>query len=167
VKTLYRRFQGLLHEIAKFGVVGLAAYVIDVGLFNVLRYIGGEGPLYDRPLTAKFVSTVAALTFAYFANRFWTWRDRERTGYTREYVLFFVINGIALAMSLGILWFTHYILGFTSPLADNISANIIGLAVGTAFRFYAYRRWVFPAGTDEDEIVEAAASGVPPAEPLP
>jgi putative flippase GtrA len=48
--------------------------------------------------------------------------------------------GIALVC----LWFSHYILGFTSPLADNISANVIGLGLGTIFRFWSYRRWVFP-----------------------
>ena len=37
----------------------------------------------------------------------------------------------------------HYLLGFTSLLADNISSNVIGLALGTAFRFSLYRLWVF------------------------
>ena len=34
-------------------------------------------------------------------------------------------------------------LGFTSLLADNISANVVGLVLGTAFRFLMYRYWVF------------------------
>jgi putative flippase GtrA len=147
VNALYRRFEHLVHEVAKFASVGAVAYVIDVGLFNLLRFAGGQGPLYDRPLTAKVVSVVLATTFAYFANRHWTWKHRERTGLAREYTLFFLINGVALVLSVGVLWFTHYVLGFTSPLADNISANGIGLVLGTLFRFFAYRRWVFPEGT--------------------
>jgi putative flippase GtrA len=39
---------------------------------------------------------------------------------------------------------SHYLLDFTSTLADNIAANVIGLGLGTAFRFWSYRRWVFP-----------------------
>ena len=35
------------------GVVGLIAPVVDVRLFNLLRFAGGEGPFYDKPLTAK------------------------------------------------------------------------------------------------------------------
>jgi hypothetical protein len=38
---------------------------------------------------------------------------------------------------------SHYALGFTSPLGDNIAANVVGLGLATAFRFWSYRRWVF------------------------
>jgi putative flippase GtrA len=135
----------LVREIAKFGIVGLIALVVDVGLFNLLRYAGGEGPFYDRPLTAKVISVIAATTVAYFGNRFWTFRHRGRTGMGREYALFFLLNGIGMLIALSCLWFSHYALGLTSPLADNISANVVGLALGTIFRFWSYRRWVFPA----------------------
>lgn len=137
--------QTLMREIAKFGVVGMIALVVDVGLFNLLRYAGGEGPFYDRPLTAKVISVIAATTVAYFGNRFWTFRHRGRAGMGREYALFFILNGVGMLIALGCLWFSHYALGLTSPLADNISANVVGLALGTIFRFWSYRRWVFPA----------------------
>jgi hypothetical protein len=39
--------------------------------------------------------------------------------------------------------FSHDLLGFTSPLADNISGNFFGIGLGTLFRFWAYRRFVF------------------------
>jgi len=144
VHTVYRQAGHLVHEVAKFGAVGLVALVIDVGLFNLLRFAGGEGPMYDRPLTAKIVSVSVATTFAYFGNRYWTFRNRGRTSFGREYALFFLLNGVGLGISVACLWFSHYALGFTSALADNISANVIGLALGTMFRFWSYRRWVFP-----------------------
>ncbi|MEI2785621.1 MAG: GtrA family protein [Candidatus Nanopelagicales bacterium] len=147
-RSLWVRFEGLLQQIAKFGVVGLVALVVDVGLFNLLRFAGGEGPLYDKPLTAKIVSVIVATTVAYIGNRIWTFSDRGRTGVAREYLLFFVLNGIALGITLSVLWFSHYALGLTSPLADNISANIIGLGLGTLFRFWSYRKWVFPEVPD-------------------
>jgi DNA-binding LacI/PurR family transcriptional regulator len=53
-------------------------------------------------------------------------------------------NSVGLAISVGCLWVSHYALGLTGPLADNISANVVGLALGTMFRFWSYRRWVFP-----------------------
>ncbi|MFT6563331.1 MAG: putative flippase GtrA [Actinomycetes bacterium] len=137
------RLEHLYREVAKFGVVGLIALVIDVGIFNLLMYAGG-GLLADKPLTAKVISVAFATTFAYFGNRFWTFRDRGRTSYTREYVLFFALNIIAMGIALACLWFSHYALGLDSALADNISANVIGLALGTLFRFWSYRKWVFP-----------------------
>jgi putative flippase GtrA len=152
----------LLREIAKFGVVGLIALVVDVGLFNILRYAGGEGPFYDRPLTAKAISVIAATTVAYFGNRYWTFRHRGRTGMGREYFLFFLLNGVGMLIALSCLWFSHYALGLTSPLADNISANVVGLALGTIFRFWSYRRWVFPSiPLSESPLTNAAIQPAP------
>jgi putative flippase GtrA len=137
------RLRAAAAEGGKFLAVGGIGYVVDVTTFNLLRFAGGEGPLYDKPLTAKVLSVVLATVVTYAGNRQWTWRHRERTGYVREYALFFVLNGIAMGIAVGTLAISHYVLGFTSPLADNIAANVVGLALGTAFRFWSYRRWVF------------------------
>lgn len=131
-------------ELGKFGVVGLVAYIIDLTVFNLLRFAGGEGPLYDKPLTAKALSVLIATTFAYFGNRNWTFKDRTRSSFRREYTLFFVFNAVGMFISLSCLWVSHYLLGFDSALADNISANVIGLVLGTIFRFWGYHTWVFP-----------------------
>ena len=131
-------------ELGKFGVIGLVAYIIDLTIFNVLRFAGGEGPLYDKPLTAKVISVLAATTFAYFGNRHWTFKDRSRSSFRRQYALFFIFNAAGMIISLSCLWVSHYLLGFESALADNISANVIGLVLGTVFRFWGYHNWVFP-----------------------
>lgn len=159
---VYAPFRTLIHEIAKFGIVGSFSFVIDVGLFNALLYFG---PLAGKPLTAKVVSVAVATTFAYFANRYWTFRHRGRTNMGREYVMFFLLNGVAMAIAVACLWFSHYVLGLTSALADNISANVVGLALGTLFRFWSYRKWVFPAipadaGADEELAERDAATPI-------
>jgi putative flippase GtrA len=142
-------------EVAKFGTVGAMAFVIDVGLFNVLR----ATVLSDSPLTAKGISVIAATTFAFLANRNWTYRDRARTGYGRETVLFFATNAGALLISWACLATSHYLLGLDSQLADNISGNVIGVGLGTLFRFWAYRTWVFPAETQPTEPIANAQRG--------
>jgi len=157
-ERLYAPIRTLVHEIAKFGIIGMISFVIDVGLFNLLLY---GGPLDDKPLTAKVVSVAVATTFAYFGNRFWTFRHRGRTHMGREYVLFFLLNGVAMLIAVGCLWVSHYLMGLDSPLADNISANVVGLALGTLFRFWSYRKWVFPEVPDDDadrELAERDAS---------
>ena len=141
-------------EVAKFGTVGAVAFVVDVGLFNVLR----ATILSDSPLTAKGISVIAATAFAFLANRNWTYRDRARTGYRRETLLFLATNAVALLIAWICLATSHYLLGLDSQLADNISGNIIGVGLGTLFRFWAYRSWVFP----EEAL---AASGQPSADP--
>lgn len=137
---LYRQFEAVLRELAKFGIVGALAFVIDFGLYNALRL----GPLTDRPTTAKIISSMVAIFFAYLGNRFWTYRHRPRTGYARETALFFVFNVLGVCIALLCQGFTHYVLGLDSLLADNLSVNGLGLVLGTAFRFWSYRKFVFP-----------------------
>lgn len=143
---LNARFGSLLHEVAKFGVVGAVGAVVDIGLFNILLITVLQG----RPLTAGTVSFLAAVSVTYVGNRFWTYRHRERTGYARETALFFVFNVLGLLIQLGILAFSTYVLDFKTLWAENISRNVIGLGVATLFRFWAYRRFVFPESVDPD-----------------
>lgn len=146
----------LAREVIKFGAVGAIAFVVDLGVFNLLRFgLGGGGPLEHKPLTAKVVSVVAATTVAWLGNRFWTFRHRRRASARREAVLFFVFNAAGLAIALGCLGVSHYVLGLRTALADNVSANGVGLVLGTLFRFWAYRRFVFNAElahTDLDPV---------------
>jgi len=134
---LYRRFALLVHELAKFGTIGAIAFVIDFGGTNLLRYGIGLGPL-----SSKAIATVVAATFAYLGNRYWTWRHREQSGLAREYVLFFILNGIGLLISLLVIGFVTYTLGLNDPLSYNF-ALILGTGLGTLFRFWSYKKWVF------------------------
>ena len=160
---LVRRLRRGAGEISRFGAVGIVAFVIDVGLFNILVHVGSPGMLSDRPLTAKTISTVVATIFAYQANREWTWKHRQRRGWVREYSLYFLLNAIGLVITLVPLAISRYALDLDSALADNISANIIGVAFGTLFRFWAYRRWVFPAVEEEPEVSGSPAHQGDPA----
>jgi putative flippase GtrA len=153
VTALLDRLRDGLHvvvrELVKFGLVGLVAYVVDVGLFNLLRF-AGPGLLADKPLTAKTISVAVATLVAWLGNRFWTFRRRRRVAAHRELVMFVVMNGIGMGIALVCLAVSHYVLDLRSPLADNISANVVGLALGTAFRFVAYRTWVFTELRDDE-----------------
>ncbi|MFP5346615.1 MAG: GtrA family protein [Actinomycetes bacterium] len=153
---LRRGMHVLVREVVKFGVVGALAYVVDVGLFNMLRY-AGPALLEHKPLTAKAISVVAATLVAWVGNRYWTFRHRRRVAARRELVMFGVTNVVGLAIGLGCLAFSHYVLDLTSPLADNISANVVGLGLGTIFRFLAYRYWVFTEMREEPPQLVAAA----------
>jgi putative flippase GtrA len=140
------RLLTLIRELGKFGVVGGVSFLIDLGIFNVLLQAGFE------TLIAKTISTVIAATVAFLGNRFWTWRHREHHNMARQYTTFFVLNAVGLGIGLACLAISHYGLGhywpaFRSPLADNISGLLIGTALGTLFRFWSYKRWVFRAPT--------------------
>ncbi len=127
----------------KFGVVGLVGFAVDIGIFNVLMLgVAGEG-WWSHPVGAKFVSTCAAIVVNWVGNRFWTFRKDRHHHIVREFVEFVVASVAGMGVTLAFVWFTHDVLGFTSLLADNISANVIGLGLGTAVRFVLYRYWVW------------------------
>jgi putative flippase GtrA len=137
--ALGRRYVG---EVSRFLSVGAVAYVIDVGLFNLLRYGPGE-LLGEKPLTAKIVAAGVATLASWLGNRYWTFADRRTDSPVRELIGFAVVNGVAMGAAVGCLAFSHYVLRLTSPLADNISANVVGIALGTILRYLAYRTVVF------------------------
>lgn len=131
-----------LHELMRFGSVGAVAFVVDVGLFNLLRFGPGE-LLAAKPLTAKVLSVAVATVVAWLGNRYWTFAPRRTATRVRELLGFALVNVGGMAIAVGCLAFSHYVLGLTSQLADNVSANVVGLGLGTAFRYIAYRTFVF------------------------
>jgi putative flippase GtrA len=141
---LLSRLRSLLgHELFSFLVVGGTGYVVDVAAFNVLLSaapFSGHDPSY-----ARVVAMFAAMVVTYTGNRFWTWRGSQRHDRHRELGLFVLFNLVGLLISVSALVLTHDVLGLTSRLADNLSANVVGLGLATAFRFWAYRTFVFGA----------------------
>ncbi len=148
------RFAKLRAEVAKFGTVGAFAYVIDVAVFNLFRS-ETFSPIANKPITAKIISSIVATLFAYAGNRYWAFKHREVGSHAQSLALFAVFNVVAMGMAAGCLAVSHYALGLTSAAADNLSANIVGTGMGTLFRFWAYRRYVFidaPRGSKANAV---------------
>jgi putative flippase GtrA len=56
---------------------------------------------------------------------------------------FVIVNAAAFAIPAACLGVSRYILGLDSAAADNLSANLVGLVLATATRWWLYRRVVF------------------------
>lgn len=128
-----------MKELVLFGGVGLIAFVVDVGGYNLLRATIMPGQV----IGAKVVSVSGAVVVAWVGHRYLTFRAQRRPAPAHELVLFALANGGGLAIAAACLFVSHYVLGFTSTLADNVAGNVVGLALGTAFRYVAYRFFVF------------------------
>lgn len=128
-----------LLEMLRFGAVGGSAFVVDIGIYNLLRLT----ILDDKPIGAKVISVAVATIVAWIGNRHFTFKNRGQRPMLREGLLFAAFNVVGLGISAGCLFFSHYVLGFTSTLADNIAGNVIGLGLGMIFRYCAYRFIVF------------------------
>jgi putative flippase GtrA len=147
-------------EMLKFGAVGAVAFVVDVGLFNLLTsnlwFGSGNPPLDGHEKIAKIISASVATVVAWLGNRYWSFRHRRQSSRGREFLTFLLMNGLAMVIAVLCLAVSHDLLGFTSQLADNISGNVVGIGLGTLFRFWAYRTFVFtelldPQGRDRAE----------------
>ena len=165
VRGLYVRFRQIIHEFAKFGIIG----VIGLAITNIgyaLLHSHGVGPV-----TSTTIATIIATIVAYFGNRYWSFRHRERTSVPREGTIFFVLNGIGLLIQDAVVAFNSYVLHLEHHKVAEFLALNAGIALATVFRFWSYRRfvWVAPAtgaGTGAAAPLDAehlgqAVSGVP------
>lgn len=147
----------LWREVLKFGAVGGLGWFIDNGIYTLLWH----GPMSDGTIKARVVSTLVATLFAWFANRYWTFRHRRSERVWKEFSMFLLMNGLGLGIVLACQVISRYVLGFTSFTADFIAGGVIGLILGTIFRFLAYRYFVF--NEELGDLVEANPAGTVPA----
>lgn len=138
VKDVFSSVEHLIHEVAKFGVVGGISYVTTV--LVDLVYLQLER---NDHLTAYVVGNVVATCVAYLGSRFWTYKEREGGG-VREMVLFAAINSIAIAMQAGIVALTFYVLHMTGKAENFFSEFVLAVGFGMTFRFFCYRTFIFP-----------------------
>jgi putative flippase GtrA len=135
----------LYREMIKFGIVGAVAFVVDLGLFNILRstVLSGTGTgILSHAVDATVISAAVATCVAWIGNRAWTFRHRRNRPVHHEALLFAVTNGVALLIQAGCVGLSRHAFGQEGRLAENL-AKLVGIALGTLFRFWAYRRFVF------------------------
>jgi len=154
--SLRKRLADLIPELAKFGVVGLIGMVIDLGGADYLHVHLGVGPM-----VAKGLSITAATIVTYLGSRFWTFRHRVNQGLLREGVLFVMLNVVGLAIAEVVIATVTYGLDLKSELAYNV-ASVVGTGLGTIFRYFSYKKWVFLADAPGSVMAasEAAVSGI-------
>ena len=149
------------HELIKFAIVGGTTFIIDSVIFYTLKLT----ILEPKPVTAKVIAGIVAVIASYVLNREWSFRDRGGRERHHEALLFFAFSGVGVLLSMAPLWFSHYVLQLRVPevsltlenITDFISAYIIGNLLQMAFRFWAFRRWVFPDELrSQDHALESA-----------
>jgi len=136
-RGLYERFRLLIHEGAKFLVVGGVGAIVTIGGAEALHALGDY--------VAVTISTITATIVTFLGNRYWTFRHRQGRGTAHESVMFFVLNGVGLLIYYGVIWIIRDLFGLTSTPWYGV-ALVVGTGLGTLFRFWSYRRWVWMLG---------------------
>lgn len=139
IAGLYARFRHLIHEVAKFGIVGGVGFIVSLVGADLLRYDFSVGKY-----KAVTVATALATIVTFLGNRYWTYRHRAHVGTARESVLFFVMNGVGLLIQYACIALVVDGFGKDTQLWYNL-ANFAGIVLGTIFRFFSYRKWVWRA----------------------
>lgn len=143
--SLGSRARHLLDEVARFLAVGGLATVVSIVGFNVLVHgvFIGVAPLHDQPIPAYVIVNAVAGYLAYLGLRWWAFSHREVVEPIRSVALFFGLGALTMLIPVACLAVSRYLLGLSDPVADNVSANILGLGLSTAARFWLFRRYVF------------------------
>jgi putative flippase GtrA len=148
IGELYTRFRQLIHEGAKFLVIGAIGAIITFGAANALHGIG--------KYKAITIATILATVITYLGNRYWTFRHRQGKGTTRDSVMFFVLNGVGLLIYYACIGLID-LAGLGHSVAWYNVALVVGTGLGTLFRFWSYRRWIWLASPAAPAAVEELA----------
>jgi putative flippase GtrA len=142
------RLAGRHGEFVKFAMVGAITFVVDTAVFVTAK----STVLEPKPVTAKILAVLVATIVGYVLNREWSFRLRGGRGGPHEALLYFAVSGVAMAVNAAPLWFSRYVLDLAQPVvssltehvADLVSAQVVGTLLAMVFRWWAFRRWVFP-----------------------
>jgi putative flippase GtrA len=166
-------------EFVKFALVGAGTWVVDTVVFLLLK----STLLEAKPVTAKVIAVLVATAMSYVLNREWSFRTRGGRPRVPEAGLFFLISAIAVGVYSAPLWISRYLLELRVPevslltqnLADFLAGQVIGVLLGMIFRWWAFRRFVFPrvhlrvgdqrAGAGEQGVPASAAGSSALADP--
>ncbi|MER5634053.1 GtrA family protein [Streptomyces nitrosporeus] len=147
--ALRTRLDLLAREVAKFGAVGALGLVVNIVVSNVIWRAT------DIPVVrAGLMGTVVAILFNYVGFRYWTYRDRDKSGRTRELTLFLLFSAAGAVIETGVLYIATYGFGWDGPVQSNVF-KVVGIGVATLFRFWSYRTWVFRALPAKEAVLNA------------
>lgn len=147
--ALRARLDQLLREVAKFGVVGGIGTLVNLAVFNLVRH-STEIPV----VRASVIATAVAICCNYVGFRYFTYRDRDKSGRTKEMTLFLLFSVVGLIIENGVLYMATYGFGFGTPLQSNVF-KFLGIGIATLFRFWSYRTWVFRALPAREAVADA------------
>ena len=150
-------------ELLKFAVVGGVCFVVTVTVNYTLKFT----VLNENPVTAQAIAVIIATIVSYVLNREWSFRTRGGRERQHEAALFFLISGIGVALNSAPLFISRYMFNLEVPhvtllvqeVADFASGIFLGTLIAMVFRWWAFRKWVFPQTDARPRIVRVGRRG--------
>jgi putative flippase GtrA len=157
------RWQRFAAEVTRFLAVGLLATIVALVLFNFLVHyygLGGDAPLNEHPEAAYVIANGVGMLISYKGTKVWAFRHRESRHADGGFAAFVGINLLTMLIPITCLWISRNLMGLDDPLSDNVSANMVGLLLANAARFFLFRRLVFHH-PPERHVLEGERPGAP------
>lgn len=135
----------LLGEVVRFMMVGGIATAVAFVLFNGLvhGFFMGAGPMNGQPIPAYVIANTVGMLISYELSRRWTFRHRVSDHADGGFTAYVIINAVTMLLPVGCLYVTRSMLDWDSAIADNLSANVVGVLLGQIARFFLFRKFVF------------------------
>lgn len=125
-----------LSEIVRFGISGVAGFIVDAGIVLLFTLKCGLGPI-----VAQGIAFTVAVTVTWLINRNWTFAEHASERWLHEWTRYVAVNSIGAAVNNGV----YAILVLTVVLFSKtpVLAVAAGSMAGMVFNFTFTRRNVF------------------------
>lgn len=110
----------LIAQFAKFGIVGVIAFVIDYGLMILLTEVFGV-----EYLISATISFIVSVVFNYAASMRYVFSSKEGMSKRKEFVIFVVLSVIGLGINTGLLWVGQDLLGIDYRISKLVVTAIV------------------------------------------
>mgnify|MGYP003394063952 CR=1 FL=1 len=145
VGYLLSKIRPFFFQLSKFGLIGVANTVIDLGIYNLFIFMSDVSSGYLIAVFKSF-SVLAAIVNSYVWNKFWSFEKKETGNVGEEFTQFLLVSLVGLLLNVGITAFVVNIIGAPAGIADKTWANIGGLTASIlvlTWTFIGYKFFVF------------------------
>lgn len=146
------RIKTLAEQFAKFFLVGVMNTGVDLVILNIEMILTGVATGVGYSIQ-KAVSFLGAVTFSYFINKHWTFKDNTKGDEGKKMSQFFAVSFVGMLINVGTasLVITYLQTPITNilglPVLDpkiwGTFGALCGTAVGLFWNFIGYKLWVF------------------------
>lgn len=125
----------MILQFIRYAIVGVVNTGLDFGIYIGLTR--GFEFWKHHYLLANGLSFIIVVTWSFFWNKYWTFRNREAR-HGRQYItfVFITLGGVGIAESI-------LYAGVELFSAHDVVSKIIAAPLVVAWNFFAYRFWAF------------------------
>lgn len=147
IKDLSEKYP-IIPQFMRFALIGFMNFFVDIAVLNILMLASGRSAGIHYTIF-KSASFLVAVTFSYFFNKYWTFRDKSKTRQVRQFSQFLFVSVIGMVINVSAASiFVNYMapaitfISLSGKLWGNLGA-VCGAAAGLIWNFAGYKFWVF------------------------